>query len=125
MKRIYPELLKIGDEIRIIAPSLSMGILSDMTVKYATERFKQMGFKLSFGKHVNESDAFNSSSIESRIIDLHEAFADINVKAIITAIGGYNSNQLLEYIDWSLILGNPKIFCGYSDITMPYCPKQG
>ncbi|MDO8444395.1 MAG: LD-carboxypeptidase, partial [bacterium] len=32
-------------------------------------------------------------------------------------IGGYNSNQLLRHIDWDLIKKNPKVFCGYSDIT--------
>jgi muramoyltetrapeptide carboxypeptidase LdcA involved in peptidoglycan recycling len=77
-----------------------------------------MGFDISFGKHVNEADQLGSSSIESRIADLHEAFSDTNVKAIITAIGGYSCNQLLEYIDWSLIKNNPKIICGYSDITI-------
>ena len=34
-----------------------------------------------------------------------------------TVIGGFNSNQLLQYIDYKLIKKNPKILCGYSDIT--------
>ena len=36
---------------------------------------------------------------------------------IITVNGGFNSNQLLRYLDYDLIKANPKIFCGYSDIT--------
>jgi muramoyltetrapeptide carboxypeptidase LdcA involved in peptidoglycan recycling len=72
---------------------------------------------LTFGKHVEERDDFVSSLIESRVEDLHEAFADKNVKAILTAIGGFNCNQMLRYIDWELIRNNPKIICGYSDIT--------
>jgi len=48
---------------------------------------------------------------------LHEAFLDESVKAILTVIGGYNSNQLLDYIDYDLIKRNPKIFCGFSDVT--------
>ncbi len=39
------------------------------------------------------------------------------MKAVLTAIGGYNSNQLLRYLDYDLIKANPKILCGYSDIT--------
>src|SRR3989338_8061462 len=117
MKKIFPEKLKTGDEVRIIAPSKSMAILSKETINIANKRFEKLGLKLSFGKHVNETDEFNSSSIESRIEDLHEAFSDKNVKAVITVIGGFNSNQLLRYIDWDLIKNNPKIFCGYSDIT--------
>ena len=76
-----------------------------------------MGLKLNFGKHLEEKDEFVSSSVKSRIEDLHDAFRDQNVKAIITVIGGFNSNQLLKYLDWNLIKNNPKIFCGYSDIT--------
>ncbi|HEX9608980.1 MAG TPA: S66 peptidase family protein, partial [Candidatus Paceibacterota bacterium] len=35
----------------------------------------------------------------------------------IAVIGGFNSNQLLRYLDWSLIQQNPKVFIGFSDTT--------
>lgn len=117
MKIVFTQKLKAGDEVRVIAPSRSMAIVSRDCRKIANNRFADLGLKLTFGKHIEESDDFFSSSIESRIEDLHEAFADKNVKAIITVIGGFNSNQLLRYIDWDLIKNNPKIFCGFSDIT--------
>lgn len=117
MKKLIPQKLKKGDLIRIIAPSRSLGLLNEETKNIAKSRFESIGLQLSFGKHVEEKDDFNSSSIESRVEDLHQAFADKKVKAIITVIGGFNSNQLLRYIDWNLIKVNPKIFCGYSDIT--------
>ncbi|MBM4177702.1 LD-carboxypeptidase, partial [Candidatus Gribaldobacteria bacterium] len=116
-KNIYPTKLKAGDEVRVIAPSRSLALLSEETKQIANERFLSLGLKLSFGKHVKELDDFRSSSIESRIEDLHNAFSDKNVKAISTVIGGFNANQLLKYIDWDLIKNNPKIFCGFSDIT--------
>lgn len=50
-------------------------------------------------------------------MDLMAAFADPEVKVIMSAIGGYNSNQLLTNIDWRTISENPKVFCGFSDIT--------
>lgn len=118
MNIFYPDFLRPGDNIRVIAPSSSMKILSQDTINYAVKCFENMGFKISFAEHAYESDVFGSSSIESRILDLHEAFKDQSVKAIITAIGGYNCNQLLDYVDWDLIKSNPKIFCGYSDITI-------
>jgi len=117
MKKIYPEKLKIGDEVRVIAPSRSINILSEEIKKVADQRFAELGLKLTFGKHISETDEFNSTTIESRIKDLYEAFNDKNVKGIITVIGGFNSNQLFKYIDWELIKNNPKIFLGYSDIT--------
>lgn len=39
------------------------------------------------------------------------------MKGIMTIIGGANSNQLLPHLDYELIRQNPKIFCGFSDIT--------
>lgn len=117
MKKIFPQKLKQGDTVRVIAPSRSLRLISEETKQIANKRFEDMGLTLSFGKHIGETDDFASSSIESRIEDLHDAFADKSVKAILTVIGGFNSNQLFRSIDWSLIRNNPKIFCGFSDIT--------
>jgi muramoyltetrapeptide carboxypeptidase len=117
MDKIFPEKLKPGDEVRVIAPARSLSIISKENREVANKRLEDLGLKLSFSKHAEEMDDFASSSIESRIEDLHEAFSDKNVKAVFTVIGGFNSNQLLSYIDWNLIKKNPKIISGYSDIT--------
>ncbi|MDP2703764.1 MAG: LD-carboxypeptidase [bacterium] len=114
---MYPPKLKTGDEVRIIAPSRSLSIIAEEVREIANKRFVDLGLKLSFGEHVEEKDDFASSSIESRVEDFHEAFRDKSVKAVIAVIGGFNSNQLLRYLDWDLIKNNPKVFCGYSDIT--------
>lgn len=117
MKKIYSKKLSDGNEIRVVAPALSLKTVSKNNKKIANKRFLDLGLKLTFGKHVEENDEFGSSSIKSRLEDLHEAFRDKKVKAIIAAIGGSNSNQLLGYLNWNLIKNNPKILCGYSDIT--------
>jgi len=114
---IIPSKLKQGDEIRIIAPARSLSLLSEDLVKLAKENFEKQGFKITFSKNCRESDIFISSSIRSRVDDLHKAFSDKNVKAIFAVIGGFNSNQLLKYLDYNLIKNNSKILCGYSDIT--------
>lgn len=115
-----PQKLEQGDEIRVIAPSSSMSqpYITEVIKEEATRQVSAMGFKLSFGTHVDEIDEFGSSSVEHRIEDLHAAFSDQNVKAILTVIGGFNSNELLRQMDYDLIRKNPKILCGYSDITV-------
>src|SRR3989338_11347756 len=117
IKTKFPQKLNRGDIVRVIAPSRSLAIISSENRQIANKRFEDLRLKLSFGRHVEEIDQFSSSTIRSRVEDLHEAFQDSKVKAILTVIGGFNCNQLLRYIDWSLIEKNPKIFCGYSDIT--------
>lgn len=118
MKSIIPSKLKEGDGVRVVAPA--RGFLPRMNEELrqtAANRFKELGLELSFGKHVNERDEFESSSTEHRVEDLHEAFDDDTIKLVITVIGGFNSNQLLRYIDYEKIKSQPKIVCGYSDIT--------
>ena len=119
MEKIIPKKLKKGDEIRVIAPSRSMSILKENTVNLAKSRLEEMGFKVTFGKNTLKcsNDDYKCATIDERIEDLHEAFNDKCVKAILTAIGGYNVNQILDYIDYELIKRNPKIICGFSDNT--------
>jgi len=119
MKTQFPKKLEIGDGVRVITParSIAMPWINEELQEIAKERFKKLGLILSFSKHVQEIDEFNSSSIQSRIEDLHEAFGDPAIKLVITVIGGFNSNQLLRYLNYDLIKNNPKILCGYSDIT--------
>lgn len=109
--------LKKGDELRIIAPSRSMQILSEEGIKGAIEQLKKLGLKVTFGEHVSDCDLHYSSSIQARVEDLHDAFLDPQVKGILTVIGGFNLNEILPYVDYKLIKDNPKIVCGYSDIT--------
>jgi muramoyltetrapeptide carboxypeptidase len=119
MTKIFPAKLQSGDGVRVIAParSLAMPWMNDELKDLAKLRFQELDLDMSFGSHVNEIDEFDSSPIQSRIEDLHEAFTDPHVKLVITVIGGFNSNQLLRYLDYDLIKRNPKILCGYSDIT--------
>ena len=115
---MLPNKLKSGDEIRVIAPSRSMSMIGEECKKIATERLESLGLKVTFGKYVDESDDdYIVATVKHRVEDLNEAFRDKNVKAILTVIGGFNSNQLLDYIDYEAIKENPKIFCGFSDIT--------
>jgi len=110
--------LKKGDEIRIISPSASIervGGFEDNLI--AKKRLENLGFRVTFGKHILENDEFYSSSVSSRVSDFHDAFSDKNVKAIMTTIGGFNSNELLTHIDWDIVRSNQKMFFGYSDTT--------
>ena len=110
--------LKKGDHIRVVSPSSSIQSIGgfDANVR-AKEKLEELGFDLSFSSNYFEHDLFDSASIASRVEDLHEAFADPSVDAILATIGGFNCNELLPYLDYDLIAQNPKIICGYSDTT--------
>ncbi|HVZ58730.1 MAG TPA: S66 peptidase family protein, partial [Patescibacteria group bacterium] len=115
---MIPPKLQKGDMVRVIAPSDAH--TADNTselIRLAQAKLESLGLKVTYGEHTDEIDEFKSSSIESRISDLHAAFADNDVKMVMASDGGWIANQLLRYIDWDLIRNNPKIFAGFSDIT--------
>ncbi len=63
-------------------------------------------------------DGWLAGPAEARADDIHAAFADPRVSVVLVGIGGNHSNQLLPLLDYDLIRANPKVFQGYSDITV-------
>ena len=119
MQKIIPERLKKGDKVMVIAPARGIKIIGQDARNIARERLESLGLEVVFAPNTTDDnwDYMGSASVEKRVEDIHTAFADKSVKAIMTIIGGANSNQLLKYLDYELIKNNPKIFCGFSDIT--------
>lgn len=114
MNLIKPKKLKKGDTITIIATSGNVNIEK---IKEGVKYFHEKGFNVKLGKHIEKTDKYMAGSDIERLEDLHNAFADEEVNAIICARGGYGAIRLIDKIDYSIIQNNPKIFCGYSDIT--------
>lgn len=115
---IVPPKLRPGDTIRVVAPARSRAFVAESAQGALIDaRFATLGLTLTYGEHVDERDDFQSSAVASRVEDLHAAFGDDDVAGILTVIGGFNSVELLPHLDWDLIGANPKVLCGYSDIT--------
>lgn len=114
---MIPNKLRKGDEIRVIAPSSSLSIVYPEIYEQALSFLKSQGFNITFSKNSREVNELKSSSVSARVDDLHEAFSNPNVKAVLSCLGGFHANQILQHIDYDLIRENPKILCGYSDIT--------
>ncbi len=118
MTLTIPPRIQKGDTIGIISPSAGLAPFAMHRVRNAIRYLEKKGFKVVIGKHALENCGYVSASIKNRLKDLHFMFENKEVKMIITTIGGNNSNQLLPYIDYDLVRKNPKIFLGYSDISV-------
>lgn len=114
---MIPAKLKAGDEVRVVSPSSGLGFIPEKLRGLAARRLEGLGLRVSYGWAGEVLDRFESSPAEDRVSELHEAFADAGVRGMLTIIGGYNSNQLLARLDYDLIGENPKVLCGFSDIT--------
>lgn len=115
MNLIKPKKLQQGDTISIIAPSGAVD--SDLVYK-AKAYFENKGYKVKLGKNIFKSDRYLAGADEERLSDLHEAFSDKSVDAILCARGGYGAIRLANKINYEIVKNNPKIFCGYSDATI-------
>ncbi len=115
MNLIKPKKLEKGDTISIIAPS--GGVESDENLLRATAYLKSLGYNVKWGKNVLKTNKYLAGTDNERLEDLHNAFKDKGINAIIALRGGDGGIRLINKIDYNLIKQNPKIFAGYSDIT--------
>lgn len=127
---IIPQHLKPGDKVATV--SLSWGGAGDEKLHARYEQGKKQ-LQDNFGVQIVEmantlkGTEYIYNNPQARADDLHQAFADPSVKAVIACIGGSDSVRLIDKIDYDLLRANPKIFMGYSDsaVTNFICLKAG
>lgn len=118
MSLTIPKKLNKGDMIGVISPSAGLGPIFPHRIEQAEKNLIKLGFKVKYAKNSLKNDGYVSASAKERADDIHEMFLDNKVRAILATIGGNHSNQVLKYLDFEIIKNNPKIFVGYSDITV-------
>ena len=114
---IIPEKLNKGDVIGVVAPSSPIIGDNIEEIERAKSIIENLGFKVKFSKNLFSNTNGYSSTAKEKAEDINEMFSDKAVKMIWCAKGGNNSNSTFEYLDFENIKRNPKIICGYSDIT--------
>ena len=114
---LIPQKLKKEDVIGVVAPSNPIIGENIEELEQAKKIIEDAGFKVKYSKNLFSNTNGYSSTAREKAEDINEMFRDKNVKMIWCAKGGQNSNSTFEYLDYELIKNNPKIICGYSDIT--------
>jgi len=100
--------------VGIVAPA---GPVNRQQFEAGVLALRQLGLSAVFSESVFDRELYFAGGVQRRVDELHEMFRLPEVKAIICARGGYGSNYLLPHLNLGLIAKNPKIFCGYSDVT--------
>ena len=114
---ILPKAIKPGDTIGVIAPSDLIREKDLEHINKSKELFESLGYKVKFGKYVSTNALGYGAIPKQRAEDINSMFEDKEVKLIMAARGGEDSNTTFDYIDYELIKNNPKIICGFSDTT--------
>jgi muramoyltetrapeptide carboxypeptidase len=112
---VRPRALRAGDVVGICAPS---GPVDAERLAQGMAELEALGFHVRVGESTRARDGFTAGSAALRLADLHALFADPEVAGIVCARGGAGAAPLLGRLDESLLLQNPKVFIGYSDVTL-------
>ena len=127
MEFLKPVRLTKNDTVALV--SLSWGGPHSFPHVYdlGVKQIQKLGLKTKELNTVRASPDFLYEHPEARARDLNMAFADPEVKAIVSTIGGEDSIRILPYLNREVIRSNPKIFMGYSDTTstLTYCNQIG
>ncbi len=114
---MIPSKLNIGDTIGVVAPSAPLINENIEEINNSKKIIEDMGFKVKFAKNLfSNTNGYSATAIE-KAEDINSMFLDKSVNMIWCAKGGENSNSVFDYLDYDAIKENPKIICGYSDIT--------
>lgn len=112
---VKPKALRRGDAIGVVAPA---GPVNREHIDRALARIHDRGFRTKTYMDIYRSRGYLAGDDTTRAAELMEAFADPETSAVWCARGGYGVMRLLDRIDFDVIRGNPKIFIGFSDITV-------
>jgi muramoyltetrapeptide carboxypeptidase len=103
-----------GDTIGVIAPA---SVVDRAALETGCRHLSALGHPTVYLESIFDQDQYFAGSVDRRVNELHEMFRREDVKAIVSARGGYGCNYLLPYIDLDLIAEHFKTFIGYSDLT--------
>jgi muramoyltetrapeptide carboxypeptidase LdcA involved in peptidoglycan recycling len=115
---IRPPKLQPGDTVGLVSPSWGGAGAYPHRVERGVQHLQSLGFKVRIAPHALNQRGFVSDTPQNRAYDIHSLFADPEVKLILAAIGGDHSCHLLPLLNFDLIRKNPKVFMGFSDITV-------
>lgn len=108
--------LRAGATLGLVAPAgpAKPGQLEQVPALLAAHGYRAKIFPGCAGPAVL---GYLAASDTQRLDDLHAAFADPEVDAVMCLRGGYGCARLLDRLDLELLRRHPKLLIGYSDIT--------
>ena len=111
-----PPYLQKGDTIALVCPAGFMPVEKvSECIRVVNENW---GFTTKVGTTVGRQYHYFSGTDEERIEDFQHMLDDENVKAILCARGGYGISRIIDKIDFTRFIENPKWIIGFSDVTI-------
>lgn len=111
-------MLHIGDTIGLVACSNGLSISQTDNINNLINTLNNLGLKVKLSPFIFAKNSIFNGSPKEKAEALENMFLDSTVKIIFDISGGDLCNEILEYLNLDLIKDNPKVFCGYSDVSV-------
>jgi muramoyltetrapeptide carboxypeptidase len=112
---VRPRALRPGDLVGVCAPS---GPVNPDRLERGMAALREMGYDVRESPGARARARFSAGPAPGRLSDLHALYADDAVAGIVCARGGAGVVGLMEGLDRDLLRAHPKVFVGYSDLTL-------
>ena len=113
-ERLKPPALPERATIAVVAPASPPQTRSEL--EQATAYFEGLGHRVVFGPNHRKVHGYLAGTDAERAADLQWALSEPGIDMVHALRGGYGTARLHDLIDWGA-LGEPRIVCGFSDIT--------
>lgn len=107
--------IKPGSTIALVAPA---GPITEEQLVTVKQKFESMGYRIVYSETILSRKGYMAGEDHTRLEALHKAFSDKNTDMVLCIRGGYGCSRIVDKIDYQLIRQNPKVFMGFSDITI-------
>jgi len=113
-----PPALRRGNLVELLSPSAPVAAECPRRLARGIQALEAMGYRVRVPPEVIASHGHLAGSPLTRAEALNRALRDPEVRAIVSTIGGHNTNQLVELADYGALAADPKILLGYSDFSV-------
>jgi len=112
---LRPRALVKGDAIGVVGPSYAP---RPGWLRRGVQALERAGFGIVLDPELDHVRRFRRPEDERRAENFMGIWLDPNVKAVIGGTGGYGAVRMIPHLEPEVFRRNPKIFVGYSDITV-------
>ncbi len=110
--------MRAGGTVAVVSPAFPAVARYPHRVGRGRAYLESLGLQVKLMPNAALDGGWAAGSGRERAADINAAFADDEVVAVLCALGGNHSNQILPHLDYALIRAHPKVFHGYSDVTV-------
>lgn len=103
-----------GDLVRLVSPA---SWPDEEWVQTSIGILESWGLRVDVGAHALDRYGYCAGRDEDRLADLNAAFADHEVRGIVTTRGGAGAYRIADSLDFDLVRADPKSVVGFSDVT--------